>query len=74
MKTGSSREGGTVRGLFTAGIIDVMMEAGISFDGRKRFLIVGENTDVHSHRSACIKLSSLMPYIGSSFSPPEPLR
>lgn len=33
MKTGLVLEGGGMRGLFTAGVIDVMMEAGIEFDG-----------------------------------------
>lgn len=33
MKKGLVLEGGALRGLFTAGVIDVMMEAGIDFDG-----------------------------------------
>ena len=33
MKTGLVLEGGAMRGLFTAGVIDVMMENGIEFDG-----------------------------------------
>ena len=33
MKTGLIMEGGAMRGLFTAGVIDVMMEQGIAFDG-----------------------------------------
>lgn len=33
MKTGLVLEGGAMRGLFTAGILDVMLEEGISFDG-----------------------------------------
>ncbi len=33
MKTGLVLEGGGMRGLFTAGVIDVMMENGIEFDG-----------------------------------------
>lgn len=33
MKTGLILEGGAMRGLFTAGVIDVFMENGISFDG-----------------------------------------
>ncbi len=33
MKKGLILEGGAMRGLFSAGIMDVMMEAGISFDG-----------------------------------------
>lgn len=33
MKNGLVLEGGAMRGLFTAGVIDVMMEAGIGFDG-----------------------------------------
>lgn len=33
MKTGLVLEGGGMRGLFTAGVMDVMMEAGIRFDG-----------------------------------------
>lgn len=33
MKTGLILEGGAMRGMFTAGVMDVMMEAGISFDG-----------------------------------------
>ncbi len=33
MKTGLILEGGAMRGMFTAGVIDVMMEAGIVFDG-----------------------------------------
>ncbi len=32
-RTGLVLEGGAMRGLFTAGVIDVMMEAGIEFDG-----------------------------------------
>ncbi|MBQ8822124.1 MAG: patatin family protein [Lachnospiraceae bacterium] len=33
MKTGLIMEGGAMRGLFTAGVIDVFMEQGITFDG-----------------------------------------
>ena len=33
MKKGLIMEGGAMRGMFTAGIIDVMMEQGITFDG-----------------------------------------
>lgn len=33
MKTGLIMEGGAMRGMFTAGVMDVMMEAGIEFDG-----------------------------------------
>ena len=33
MKTGLVLEGGSVRGLYTAGVLDVFMEHGISFDG-----------------------------------------
>ena len=33
MKCGLILEGGALRGLFTAGVLDVFMEAGISFDG-----------------------------------------
>lgn len=33
MKRGLVLEGGAMRGLFTAGVIDVMMERGVSFDG-----------------------------------------
>ena len=33
MKTGLVLEGGGMRGLFTAGVIDVLMENGIQFDG-----------------------------------------
>ena len=33
MKQGLVLEGGAMRGLFTAGVIDVMMENGIDFDG-----------------------------------------
>lgn len=33
MRTGLVLEGGALRGLFTAGVIDVMMENGIEFDG-----------------------------------------
>lgn len=33
MKTGLVLEGGALRGLYSAGVIDVFMEAGISFDG-----------------------------------------
>ena len=33
MKHGLVMEGGAMRGLFTAGVIDVMMEEGIGFDG-----------------------------------------
>lgn len=33
MKTGLIMEGGAMRGMFTAGVTDVMMERGISFDG-----------------------------------------
>ena len=32
MKTGLVLEGGAMRGLFSAGVTDVMMENGISFD------------------------------------------
>lgn len=33
MKTGLIMEGGAMRGMFTAGVIDVLMENGIEFDG-----------------------------------------
>ena len=33
MKTGLIMEGGAMRGMFTAGVTDVMMEEGITFDG-----------------------------------------
>ena len=33
MKTGLVLEGGALRGLFSAGVIDVMMENGVKFDG-----------------------------------------
>ena len=33
MKTGLVLEGGALRGLFSAGVMDVIMEAGITFDG-----------------------------------------
>ena len=33
MRTGLVLEGGAMRGLFSAGVIDVMMEQGIDFDG-----------------------------------------
>lgn len=33
MKTGLVLEGGALRGLFTAGVMDVLMEAGVQFDG-----------------------------------------
>ena len=33
MKTGLILEGGAMRGLFTAGLMDVLMEAGVAFDG-----------------------------------------
>lgn len=33
MKTGLTLEGGAMRGMFTAGVLDVMMEQGITFDG-----------------------------------------
>lgn len=33
MKTGLILEGGAMRGMFTCGVIDVMMENGIAFDG-----------------------------------------
>ena len=32
-KTGLVLEGGAMRGMFTAGVLDVMMENGIEFDG-----------------------------------------
>ena len=32
MKTGLIMEGGAMRGMFTCGVIDVMQEAGITFD------------------------------------------
>ncbi len=33
MRVGLVMEGGAMRGLFTAGVIDVFMERGITFDG-----------------------------------------
>lgn len=36
MKKGLILEGGALRGLFTAGVMDVMMENGIEFDGYLR--------------------------------------
>ena len=32
-KTGLVLEGGGMRGIFTAGVLDVMMEEGLHFDG-----------------------------------------
>ena len=33
MKTGLILEGGAMRGMFTAGVLDVLMEQGITVDG-----------------------------------------
>ena len=33
MKTGLVLEGGAMRGMFTAGVMDVLMENGVDFDG-----------------------------------------
>ena len=33
MKRGLIMEGGAMRGMFTAGVIDIMMEQGLNFDG-----------------------------------------
>ena len=33
MKRGLVLEGGAMRGLFTAGVLDVFLEAGVEFDG-----------------------------------------
>ena len=33
MKTGLVLEGGAMRGLFTAGVLDAFLEEGLSFDG-----------------------------------------
>ena len=33
MKTGLILEGGAMRGLFTAGVMDVLMQDGVRFDG-----------------------------------------
>ena len=33
MKKGLILEGGAMRGMFTAGVMDVLMENGVSFDG-----------------------------------------
>ena len=33
MKTGLILEGGAMRGMFTAGVMDVLMENGVTFDG-----------------------------------------
>ena len=33
MKTGLILEGGAMRGMFTAGVMDVLMEAGVEFEG-----------------------------------------
>ena len=33
MKTGLVLEGGAMRGMFTAGVMDVLMEKGVEFDG-----------------------------------------
>ena len=33
MKTGLIMEGGAMRGLFTAGVTDVLMQRGVRFDG-----------------------------------------
>ena len=33
VKTGLVLEGGGMRGIYTAGVLDIMMEHGISFDG-----------------------------------------
>ena len=38
MKKGLVLEGGAMRGLFTAGILDVMMESGIEFNGMETTL------------------------------------
>ena len=34
MKTGLVLEGGAMRGMFTAGVMDVLMENGVDFDRR----------------------------------------
>ena len=41
MRKGLVLEGGAMRGLFTAGVIDVWMEEGVAFDG-----LVGVQLDV----------------------------
>ena len=33
MRKGLIMEGGAMRGMFTAGVIDIMMEQGMEFDG-----------------------------------------
>ena len=47
MKTGLVLEGGAMRGLFTAGVLDVLMERGVKFDG-----LIGVSASV---ASGCVR-------------------
>lgn len=72
MKKGLVLEGGAMRGMFTAGVIDVMMESGIDFDGvigvsagaafgcnyEQHFLSLHCKTDTEVYRSG--RLSYIM--------------
>ena len=39
MKTGLVLEGGAMRGMFTAGVMDVLMENGVNFDEQQLFIV-----------------------------------
>ena len=45
MKKGLILEGGAMRGMFTAGVIDVMMEHGIRYDG-----VIGVSAGARGHQ------------------------
>ena len=48
MKKGLILEGGAMRGMYTAGVTDVMMENGIEFDGA-----VGARNTIKNSTAAC---------------------
>ena len=49
MKRGLIMEGGAMRGMFTAGVIDIMMEQGLNFDGA-----VGVSAGAVYRRGRCL--------------------
>ena len=49
-RTGLVLEGGGMRGIYTAGILDVFMEAGVHFDG-----VIGVSAGAHPRMLLCVR-------------------
>lgn len=50
MKTGLVLEGGAMRGIYTAGVLDVFMEQGLHFDG-----VIGVSAGALSRMFFCVR-------------------